>query len=562
MQYFLQKGHCGMGDLHGNNLATPLEAVTMRPPEPPPGMVHRERVYRLLDRARDAAQAVWVEAPPGAGKTTLVAGYLTRRNLTTLWLRVTPRDLSAAEMLRLLVDAAERMPSVSASPPPSHSREAARPGALLGRLNELLQHGPRPLGLVVDGFEAAHADAHEAAARLLLTLPDGVTLFLLSRSRPPRVFTRLRRPRRMAVLGWKHLQLQPGEARELARRAGRTHIPGPVVDRLHEESGGWAAGFLLLLDAVTDAGGAARPEGDPVREAVAAYFSGRVLAGLCETALKVPSALSGGTPESRLPPAGPDQWPWQVRIHTLGRFALEAQGNPLSLAGKPPRRLLELLKLLVAAGDEGLSEARVIDAMWPDAEGDTGMRSLATNLHRLRALLRCEPCVLRTQGWLRLDTARVWVDAWAMERMLNAAEAIREAAEHAGRNPPPAYFRATEQALSLYRGLFLEGDDTGIQGLAFRDRLHSMYVRHLTRLAGIRGAEGRWDEAEFLYRRGLDVDPLAEPFYRGLMEALRFQGRRADALAAYERCRLALAEALDLAPSPETEAAIATLKAP
>ena len=50
------------------------------------GTLTRPRLFRLLDGGKHK-QVSWVWGPPGAGKTTLVASYLTTRN-PTLWYQV------------------------------------------------------------------------------------------------------------------------------------------------------------------------------------------------------------------------------------------------------------------------------------------------------------------------------------------------------------------------------------------------------------------------------------------------------------------------------------------
>lgn len=56
-----------------------------------------------------------------------------------------------------------------------------------------------------------------------------------------------------------------------------------------------------------------------------------------------------------------------------------------------------------------------------------------------------------------------------------------------------------------------------------------------------------------LYEAGIKVDALAEPFYLGLMACNHQLGRKAEALAAYRRCKRVLAEKLNLEPSAELE---------
>lgn len=51
------------------------------------GLVPRERLFSALDEAGKRA-ITWVAGPAGAGKTSLIASYLDRRNLSTLWYQV------------------------------------------------------------------------------------------------------------------------------------------------------------------------------------------------------------------------------------------------------------------------------------------------------------------------------------------------------------------------------------------------------------------------------------------------------------------------------------------
>jgi DNA-binding SARP family transcriptional activator len=75
----------------------------------------------------------------------------------------------------------------------------------------------------------------------------------------------------------------------------------------------------------------------------------------------------------------------------------------------------------------------------------------------------------------------------------------------------------------------------------------------LMRLGEILEAAGDWPLAIDVYRRGLETDNLAEPFYRGLMRSLAASGNHAEALVAFRRCRELLSVVLGLKPSAETE---------
>lgn len=61
----------------------------------------RTRLFELLDTARQQ-RIVWIAAPPGAGKTTLVSSYLVSRPLKTVWYQLDASDGDIASFFHYL----------------------------------------------------------------------------------------------------------------------------------------------------------------------------------------------------------------------------------------------------------------------------------------------------------------------------------------------------------------------------------------------------------------------------------------------------------------------------
>jgi hypothetical protein len=157
-------------------------------------------------------------------------------------------------------------------------------------------------------------------------------------------------------------------------------------------------------------------------------------------------------------------WPWPLRIYTLGRFGLVRYGAPLQFSGKAQKKPLELLKALIAFGGRNVSETKLADALWPDAEGDAAAQSLATTLFRLRKLIGAQ-AIGRQDGRLTLSPAVCWLDCWAFERLV---------ADEASGDPtrPAALTR-------LYQGPFLDGTDNQPWVEPMRLRLEEKFTRFL-----------------------------------------------------------------------------------
>jgi DNA-binding SARP family transcriptional activator len=240
----------------------------------------------------------------------------------------------------------------------------------------------------------------------------------------------------------------------------------------------------------------------------------------------------------KLDPVRPDiaNWPWQIRIYTMGRFEIRQDDVPLASVGKGKQRVLTLLKAIIAHGQHGASMERIAAILWPDTEGDAARDDLRVALHRLRRLLADEQAVITVGGRIQLNQSICWVDAFALEQAIDDSTRA-----------------VTEASLALYAGQFLQGDGEQPWLVAPRDRLRSKFHRAVeicgTRLEQAADLHGAID----LYLRAIETDPLAEMLYRRVMLCYARQDRRAEALATYRRCRQMLSVILGISPGADTE---------
>jgi LuxR family transcriptional regulator, maltose regulon positive regulatory protein len=246
----------------------------------------------------------------------------------------------------------------------------------------------------------------------------------------------------------------------------------------------------------------------------------------------------------------PEQWPWPIKIRTLGSFSLAREDRPIVFKGKIPRKPLELLKLLVCAGENGLPTSAVADKLWPNLEADAALNNVDTNVHRLRKVLGVETAIKSSDGRVAIDASQCWVDAWAFEHLANGDKPGIKADDIS---------RGTD-ALELYRGHFLNDEAEQPWALAYREHLRTRIVPLVQRAGVALQKNGEAPVAAKLYVRALALDNLAEPLYRDLIHCLREQGETSEALKVYRRCREMLSIVLSIEPSKETQALAATLR--
>lgn len=234
------------------------------------------------------------------------------------------------------------------------------------------------------------------------------------------------------------------------------------------------------------------------------------------------------------------QWPWPVRVYTLGAFRIEVNGEPVQFSRKTPRKVLLLLKALVAMGGTAVPQRRLIDALWADEDGDAAADALSTSLHRLRRLLDNPAAIAVQEGTFSIDRSQVWVDSWQLEQLIAGASRTDGDEDDATR------------AIDLYRGHFLDEDDDIAWTLSPRERIRTRFFAHLAAIAARFEAGGNVEGAAALYQRGIELDELSEGLYQGLMRTLVASGRIADALLVYRKMAAILQQTLGTAPSAQS----------
>jgi LuxR family maltose regulon positive regulatory protein len=232
----------------------------------------------------------------------------------------------------------------------------------------------------------------------------------------------------------------------------------------------------------------------------------------------------------------------RFRVHVLGRFRLLTGGTPISI---PPRlrKPRELLQALIALGGTEVSADALIDALWPDSEGDAAYHALESALYRLRQLLGVRDTVRMEGGKVSLDRDQLWVDMWVFEEELRRPRDSEEnGIERIGR------------LRGLYQGHFLQHETEKPWVLKARQELRDRMLRAIRDAARECEHARRWEDAANLYRSGIELDSLNEGLYRGLMLCHQELGDHSEALQAYRRCRELLTRFLGVPPNAKTQA--------
>jgi len=249
--------------------------------------------------------------------------------------------------------------------------------------------------------------------------------------------------------------------------------------------------------------------------------------------------------------SGSRNWPWPLRIFTLGRFEVMVNDDPIKFNRKRQQKPLDMLKAILSLGGREVSEDQIVDILWPDASGDLSHQNFTITLHRLRKLLGIKDAIRLSGGQVSVNPDLCWVDCRAVEARLEKMDILLKGDR--GGEPVSEAIMEADRVLELYKGNFLSQDAQLGWKISMQERIRSKYLQTMEKLGSTLENLGMWSEAAGIYRKVLEVDDLAESTYRKLMMCYQEMGLRAEAISVCRRCVETLSSTLGIEISLETQ---------
>jgi LuxR family maltose regulon positive regulatory protein len=213
------------------------------PPEQE-AMVRRGRLLDALDAAVKRPLTL-LAAPPGAGKTALLASWIGARRAPgpVAWLSVDPADAERRRFWRAVLEALTR---AGAGEPidalVAHPQE--RVELLVRALAGALADRTEPIVLVLDDFHEVAESVHAGVDLLLRHPPPGLRVVIATRADPPLHLGRLRLQAQLAEIRAPELALTLSETTEMLG-ALDVSIGSKHVRRLWDHTEGWVGALRL-----------------------------------------------------------------------------------------------------------------------------------------------------------------------------------------------------------------------------------------------------------------------------------------------------------------------------
>jgi LuxR family maltose regulon positive regulatory protein len=228
-------------------LAFALSELKFRPPEVRPGIVVRTALLERLAATR--APVIAVAAPPGYGKTTLMAQWAERIGSRAAWLSCDDAENDPVVLLSALAVALSRIGPVD----PAIFSALASSGAditTVPRFVAAIASVPSPVTVLVDHAEAVTStQCLNTIAEFALRLPPGWQLALASRTAVPLPTARLRAHGGILEVTADDLAMGPWEARSLLKGAG-VEVDETSLRDLLQRTEGWPAGLYIAALAI------------------------------------------------------------------------------------------------------------------------------------------------------------------------------------------------------------------------------------------------------------------------------------------------------------------------
>ncbi len=244
-----------------NSLPEIILATKLYIPQPRPNLVSRPRLIAQLNAALTRPPGViFISAPPGFGKTTLLGEWIANFRLPILdlglekdakpkiqiaWLSLDEEDNDARRFLVYCVAALQTIwPGLGQSVIAQLHHMPADP--LIATLINEIATITEPFIFVFDDYHAIQNPLiHHSLAFLLDNLPPQVHLVITTRTHPPLSLARLRSRGQLTELDAADLRFTPDEVSIFLNSVMGLNLPPAEIHALESRTEGWIAGLQM-----------------------------------------------------------------------------------------------------------------------------------------------------------------------------------------------------------------------------------------------------------------------------------------------------------------------------
>ena len=195
------------------------------------------------------SSVITLVAPPGSGKTTVLAQWAEKLRPRVAWVSCDKTDDDPVALWTAVATAINAVAPLG----PAASRLLAASGGSIGIVPAFvaaIEPIGAPMTIVLDHLEhVASRQCRAAVAEFAMRVPEGWQLALASREPLPIPTARIRAEGRITEFGSAELAMSTDEAEALLARAG-VQDPAKWVDELLQRTEGWPVGLYLTALAI------------------------------------------------------------------------------------------------------------------------------------------------------------------------------------------------------------------------------------------------------------------------------------------------------------------------
>ena len=217
-------------------------------------LLDRPRLLEMLDKEKEK-RVILVLGQAAQGKSTLIASWVSRFTLPTVWVNLEKEDSDSINLYYLLIQGLQRILDT-----PELASLLQYPAIIMGPRGEISLHRdwtakiygsiPCPVRIVFDGLDRLSPE--KTALRFLKILieeaPEHIHLVVISRSNPFLGVERLRMDRNTALIENNTLAFSVEETRRFFSEICGIPLHFELAQKVHGLTEGWIGGLILLWE--------------------------------------------------------------------------------------------------------------------------------------------------------------------------------------------------------------------------------------------------------------------------------------------------------------------------